>query len=801
MRPLRLELSGFMPFLERQELSFEELSLFAICGPTGSGKSTLLDAIIYALYGQTPRLGKQGLVELINPKSDKLVVLFEFSVKDGIYRIVRSLNRKRSGAELRLYHQDDSAVWRQLPEVTSAEISAKLEKLIGLGYEDFVRAVLLPQGAFDSFLRGKPKERRDLLIKLLDLERIPIMMGIASDKAKQALNRLNFIADELTRLAPISQEAIEALAEEKLNLKDESASLELKLASLRQELQDLEALRKLFEDRGKQLNQLSGLEAQDEAVQQKRARLSTATQAQPLQQPWADLQELKGDLDKTLKEKLKQIEALSLKQLALDKAEGFLVELKERRERRLGEIDEGLERLATLTSDLNQLKALGGHLNLAKYHEATNPWHYSPQAWQELQQRQNQAEKLESFYEQKITLLSQQGKQLQQLQKHQQDSLKQLKEGHEQNLKETQKQLEKLQKVLQEVTTQQGQAKAQVSRLEQDLKQRLEEGKEARESFDHADKVYQEAEIRDRAAALRQHLHDGDSCPVCGQPITHLPATSGLEDLKALQKAKELASKRLEKSRDDYKQCQHQLQLWQDKLKEFTERQETLSQEMQEQEAKCYQLQQQQQARLATLEKEHQATLARAQKQAEEELGHFSQRISLLEEDLGLPQEAKVNLSSQLKAEREGLLAHFAHSIKEKSQGLDPETAPASLRQEKAKLNEALEKAQKTQQDSQQSYQQVQQSVAILDNRSQDQQKQLDKVQKSFDSKLRGAGFATVLDLEKALLSESLQQKLQEEIQHFEKQKSDLLLKLTNLEQALRLKTSAESFDAAGFSA
>ena len=95
MRPLRLEVSGFMPFKTKQAVEFADLTLFAICGPTGSGKSTVLDAIVYSLYGQTPRLGKRGMGELINPNSDQLSVTFDFEVRDNFYRVVRVLTKPK----------------------------------------------------------------------------------------------------------------------------------------------------------------------------------------------------------------------------------------------------------------------------------------------------------------------------------------------------------------------------------------------------------------------------------------------------------------------------------------------------------------------------------------------------------------------------------------------------------------------------------------------------------------------------------------------------------------------------------
>ena len=54
MKPIRLELQAFGPYVTKQVIDFEKLSekgIFLIKGPTGSGKTTIFDAMTFALYG------------------------------------------------------------------------------------------------------------------------------------------------------------------------------------------------------------------------------------------------------------------------------------------------------------------------------------------------------------------------------------------------------------------------------------------------------------------------------------------------------------------------------------------------------------------------------------------------------------------------------------------------------------------------------------------------------------------------------------------------------------------------------
>ncbi|MFQ5738590.1 MAG: SbcC/MukB-like Walker B domain-containing protein, partial [Acidobacteriota bacterium] len=59
------------------------------------------------------------------------------------------------------------------------ELTAAVERLLGLRFHHFLKCVVLPQGEFAQFLRDKPKDRQNLLVELLDI-------GIYREMAQRA---------------------------------------------------------------------------------------------------------------------------------------------------------------------------------------------------------------------------------------------------------------------------------------------------------------------------------------------------------------------------------------------------------------------------------------------------------------------------------------------------------------------------------------------------------------------------------------------------------------------------------------
>ena len=224
MRPQRLIMEGFLAYRRRTEIDFTDADLFVLAGPTGSGKSSVIDGMTFALYGSIPRVGKGSVAPLISAQADSGRVEFRFSVADESYTAVRLMVRQGSGAtttEARLLRGEDQEVLAG----TADEVTDAVTNLLGLRYEHFIKAVVLPQGAFADFLTDQPRDRQALLGALLDMGLYEQVMQLANQRAKLAEGRAKSVGDSLAKLDLVSVEQL-----------DEASRLLADLAAARMEL-------------------------------------------------------------------------------------------------------------------------------------------------------------------------------------------------------------------------------------------------------------------------------------------------------------------------------------------------------------------------------------------------------------------------------------------------------------------------------------------------------------------------------------------------------------------------------------
>lgn len=216
MRPITLKIKGINSFVEEQVIDFSELTqdgLFGIFGKTGSGKSTILDAILLALYGDVARNTKG----FVNTTTKTGTVSFEFSILQNdyqTYRIERTFKATETGFS-NTKSKIINVATNEVIEDSKKNVDKKCIQIIGLGKDDFLRTVIIPQNKFSEFLNLTGKARRDMLERIFKLEKYGDKLTNTINKRKRIIEAdLNTIAGELNVLGDISKEICEELEKE-----------------------------------------------------------------------------------------------------------------------------------------------------------------------------------------------------------------------------------------------------------------------------------------------------------------------------------------------------------------------------------------------------------------------------------------------------------------------------------------------------------------------------------------------------------------------------------------------------------
>ncbi len=289
-----LKVKGFNSFAQEQCVDFEKLTangIFGVFGPTGSGKSSLVDAITMALYGKMPRYDKIRL-QCINVDCDSMYIYFAFELcvngTAARYTIERSYKRStRAGSaesmgieaiHVRLYEQtaDGPSILADTPTTLATEI----KRLIGIGYDDFIRSVILPQGKFSEFLLLTNKPRCDMLERIFGLERYGEALNKQlSSKSREIRNALEIAQSNLNIYGDISDDT---LNEAKNAIASESTELERLrqgLSELEQQMNAANTLLELLREYDTLCKQQAAQRAKAAYIDEKRVFLLKAVQA------------------------------------------------------------------------------------------------------------------------------------------------------------------------------------------------------------------------------------------------------------------------------------------------------------------------------------------------------------------------------------------------------------------------------------------------------------------------------------------------------------------------------------------
>ena len=335
MKPLKLELQAFGPYVEKQTIDFEKLSekgMFLIKGSTGSGKTTIFDAISFALYGESTgevylkktsgagKGGKIGRNDLEDwrctqaPSDMTTYVSFSFESHGHQYVFKRGLVPKRVNLAA-LYEageiDEDGNIVPFFSNPKQNDLNDKAEELIGLTREQFRQVVFLPQGQFERFLIAPSDEKEGILKKIFGTEKWSDYANRFYENAKSRMDSLKTEKEEIDiSLADAGVASLEELGDKISSLKvernlSEEAHIAFDGVKKQDELNKDIQLAEQFKPLHELEKTHATLAAQKEQMDAKKEDYSLAENAESIRTVIADYEKAVSELErreKTLKD-------------------------------------------------------------------------------------------------------------------------------------------------------------------------------------------------------------------------------------------------------------------------------------------------------------------------------------------------------------------------------------------------------------------------------------------------------------------------------------------------------------------
>ncbi|WP_242225918.1 AAA family ATPase [Bacillus cereus group sp. BfR-BA-01358] len=556
MRPIQLIMTAFGPYKQKEVIDFDDLGehrIFAISGNTGAGKTTIFDAICYVLYGEASGEERSDTSMLRSQFADDNVytsVELTFQLKGKRYEIKRQLGHKKQGNKtitghaVELYEVIDEEKVPAVDRFHVTDVNKKVEDLIGLSKHQFSQIVMLPQGEFRKLLTSETENKEEILRRIFKTDRYKLMRELLDQKRKQWKDVLQEkqkerelyfrnvfklpIRDGALLETLVEQEhvnthqVVEALEQETAVYKAEVEQLQVEQDIQTKQLKDAEtrfhaakSVNEKFIDLQQKNEKYNTLQENRTVIEMKETSFKRAEQAKRLL-PFEQWHEEAMQNEQKAESLLKQIIAkkeniMNNFELAQKKYE--VVKNKEPERENAKKLVQRLEELQPIIASLaeKQLNLQNAEMQIGKLKESM----------------QNLDRQLEEHTNQK-QLMTGQLQQLEQALEQYVDKVEELT-----NMREDAKVLKQAYDVWQE-------------------KQKFEQEKEAAYSkMQLVVNAYENMERRwlsEQAGILALHLHDGESCPVCGSTNHPKKATeqSGAIDeneLNDLRDKKNIAEK------------------------------------------------------------------------------------------------------------------------------------------------------------------------------------------------------------------------------------------------------------------
>jgi exonuclease SbcC len=550
VRPIELEVRGFTCFKTSARVDFRGLDLFAITGPTGAGKTSLLEAMVYALYGRSPRVSNE-IRHLLALGAEKALVDYTFSAGKQTYRVVRTFSRKgNTEARLEEKREDKFASLA----AGSREVSSQVEKILGLDYEAFVRTVMLPQGRFDEFLKGQAADRQRILASLLDLGIYEKMRKRAGEQLSVAEARLKDLESRLGELSAATEEALQGAKETQSASEKDSQRVADERQQTERDAQEAKEVAEIARGIERARANLAKLRAQAPQLDEKRTRLRRAQRAAPLLPLWRALGQAAERAHKGATEASRRAD-LAAQALARSAAAKAAASAASHAALAIPSLDLEISRLreAITTNQLYQSQrdelARVTHRAKTAQDALAKAQHGFARFTRDADTARREVDKLLKD-QARLRPTEEAARALSQAQHAEAEYLR---------AKLAFTQARSAKKSAQE-SAQRALAESHAASNEHENTEAL--YRAAQEALQHAQNALDEARREDMASSLRRHLAPNDRCPVCTNVVKRIPVGAAPhiehaeEDLKAAQQRARSADQRREKARAQAAQAQ-----------------------------------------------------------------------------------------------------------------------------------------------------------------------------------------------------------------------------------------------------
>jgi exonuclease SbcC len=257
MKILNLRFKNINSLAGEWRIDFEDAAyrngLFALTGPTGAGKTSVLDAICLGLYGQTARQKvSKETNEIMTRGTGECSAEVEFEAGHTRYRSrwEQWRARRKPDGDLQTARRSlvEAATGTILAEQLDA-VSARIEEITGMSFEQFTRAVLLVQGKFDAFLKADDKDRAGILEQVTGTGIYTVIGKAVQARWQDEKGTLERVQQQQQLIAVLPDEERQVLAARIAAAKAAREARTLALAELETWIQWHELLARLRADR------------------------------------------------------------------------------------------------------------------------------------------------------------------------------------------------------------------------------------------------------------------------------------------------------------------------------------------------------------------------------------------------------------------------------------------------------------------------------------------------------------------------------------------------------------------------